>query len=105
MSFTGRSPSINRSRMSRRRGSATALNTSAVVAARATTGNIYPYRYMSSEAENQLRRLERDVHLWAVADAVQLDPVGEREQRAVARRRPRPRQELVRSAPHDPGGA
>src|SRR5919199_2785718 len=41
-SFTGRSRSAMRSRICRRRGSATALNASAVVAARATTA-LYTY--------------------------------------------------------------
>src|SRR5919112_1578892 len=47
-SLTGRSPSARASRICRRRGSATALNASAVVAARATSSIVYPYRNMSS---------------------------------------------------------
>src|SRR5919107_2590950 len=47
-SLTGRSPSASASRICRRRGAATALNASAVVAARATSSIVYPYRNMSS---------------------------------------------------------
>src|SRR3954447_19562386 len=46
-SLTGRSPPARTSRISRRRGSATALNASAVVAARAMRSIIYRYRNMS----------------------------------------------------------
>src|SRR2546422_3939458 len=47
-SFTGRSPPERTSRICRRRGSATALNASAVVAARAKDDIIYRYGNMSS---------------------------------------------------------
>src|SRR5687768_10353253 len=47
-SFTGRSPPTRASRICRRRGSATALNASVVVAARAMAGIIYRYGYMST---------------------------------------------------------
>src|SRR3954470_17063849 len=46
-SLTGRSPPARTSRISRRRGSATALNASAVVAARAKSEIIYRYRNAS----------------------------------------------------------
>src|SRR5712691_4108341 len=48
-SFTGRSPPARASRICRRRGSATALNASAVVAARAMGPTIYLYGNMSSD--------------------------------------------------------
>ena len=50
--------------------------------------------------------LERDVELRAVADAVELDPVGVRQPVVpVAGGGARPRQQPVRRAPHDPHGA
>src|SRR6478736_5514605 len=97
---TGRSPSTNTSRISRRRGSATALNTSAVVAARATRHIIYLYRYTSSEDE--LDRVQRELELRAMADAVEDHPVGVSHLSPVARGRRRPREELVRGTPHEP---
>src|SRR3954451_21263342 len=103
-SFTGRSPPIRTSRISRRRGSATALNTSAVVAARATAVIIFPYGNMS-RVEDQLGGLERDLELRAVPHAVEDDPVGVRQLAPVARRRVRPGQQLVLGAPDDPHGA
>src|ERR671910_2473250 len=54
-SFTGRSPPTRRSRICRRRGSATALNASAVVAALATAPIIYPYGNMSTRADRRAR--------------------------------------------------
>src|SRR5688500_14638678 len=47
-SLTGRSPPARTSRICRRRGSATALKASAVVAARATAAIIFPYGNVSS---------------------------------------------------------
>src|SRR5437879_4379237 len=46
-SLTGRSRPLRRTRIRRRCGSATALNASEVVAARAMNRNICPYRHMS----------------------------------------------------------
>src|SRR3954465_12148017 len=100
---TGRSPSINASRMSRRRGSATALNTSAVVAARAMHHIVYRYRYVSSEDE--LGGLQGQLELRAVAHAVEDHPVRRGQLPPVAGRGARPRQQLVRRAPDDPHGA
>jgi hypothetical protein len=55
------------------------------------------------EAEDQLCGLDGDIELWAVADALKLDPVGV-GQPVVAQSRGggRPRQQLVVCAPHDP---
>src|SRR4051794_27372793 len=99
-SFTGRSPPIRTSRISRRRGSATALNTSAVVAARATAVIIFPYGNVSSEDE--LGGLQRELELRAVADAVEDHPIRMRQLAAEARGGRRPRQQLVGGAPDDP---
>src|SRR3954471_11416798 len=52
-SLTGRSPPARTSRISRRRGSATAVNASAVVAARAMHSIIYRYGNASSRAERR----------------------------------------------------
>jgi hypothetical protein len=49
MAFTVRSSSARYSKISRRRGSATALKASEVVEARGMERNIYLYRNMSSE--------------------------------------------------------
>ena len=55
------------------------------------------------EAEDQLGRLERDVELRAVADAVELDPVGVRQPVvAEARGRRRPGEDPVVGPPDDP---
>src|SRR5919197_126869 len=58
------------------------------------------------EAEDQVCGLERDVELWAVADAVELDPVGVGQPVvAEAGGGRRPGQQPVFRAPHDPHGA
>ena len=55
------------------------------------------------EAQDQLRGLERDVELRAVADAVELDPVGVRQPVvAVARGRRRPRRAAGPRSPRRP---
>src|SRR4051794_9608172 len=98
---TGRSPARSTSKISRRRGSATALNTSAVVAALATTAIIFLYGNVSRR-EDQLRGLERDLELRAVPDAVEDDPVRVRQLALEPRRGRGPRKQLVLGAPEDP---
>src|SRR5919198_586576 len=62
-SFTGRSPPARTSRSWRRRGSATALNASVVVAARATPRIVYPYGNMSRLIrQHHARGLAGDPH-------------------------------------------
>src|SRR4051812_49253976 len=80
-SFTGRSPWASRSRICRRRGSATALNASVVVAARATPTIVYPYGNMSTGLLDQrLEALEQvlDNARRGAPDEVAADGVGGR---------------------------
>src|SRR5215217_3942075 len=100
-SLTGRSPSTSASRIWRRLGSATALNASVVVAARATTKIIYRYGYISSRwlptaqiALEPDRRRERQ--LFAPRRRHELDPGRQALRRAAAAdRRGRPAGEAV----------
>src|SRR5215216_1438537 len=57
------------------------------------------------EAQDELRGLERDVELGAVADALELDPLRPRQPLvAVASRGGGPCEQLVGGAPDDPNG-
>src|SRR5687768_12151205 len=62
MSFTARSPSIRTSRICRRRGSATALNASVVVAARAMEEAYMPISaYVKHEPQTDAATVEDEV--------------------------------------------